>query len=847
MTSLNSACPTSSSLLGKYSIFLKAYYTTASVSPDYKWPRTPSTQYVNLAIVKKIRVNRQQANEFTLATLHGDIDQILKEKEPILFEKVLGGDSSNKVRYVLVEGAPGVGKSTFAWELCRKWDEIEALRKYSLVVIVRLRDKRVQEAKMLSDLFHHDDYDFQLAVGRKVSEDNGEGLLLIMDGADELPVSVRTDVTSIFVRLVDGTYLPKATLLVTSRPSAVSQIVGLKEPDKHIEILGFTEKQIHEYAESVFGPGTVPLYDFERYISSTPAIKGMLYIPLNTAIVVEVYQENKTKERSIPNTLTSLYTELCLLLLQRYLLSAKLVNDPSFLENELRNLPESVHKLFVQLAEIAFKGVLEKQLVFTNFPEGIKGLGFTTASAELFTGRRVTQSFLHLTIQEFLAAYFISQLSPNEQTKLFLEHSGKDHLNVVWRFYAGITGFDIIGWEVAKSSYPCNVTVEDSVLQIPEGCTRVSLIMLRCLFEARSRGCKAALTCNEVVFSTGCSESFHPFDFYALGYCIAHSNQCSWKVTIENLNLQGDLVEMFTSGILSSKEMSSFVDALSFRMTPLGVEGVSYLGRLPPHILSKIHVLSLDHCGVDASAISSLAKLILQMSKLETVSIQLFSTSVNDGEEDVVDICAILHSMTSCTNLHSLHFPQGFHWSSEGVKALGQLLTPPTSILINLKLSCTVLSRKLIPILVGILLHKSSLQKLSIYGMNLAMPRNHSKLSLLENNTNLKTLHLDNCPLGNKGANVLCEALATNTSLSHLQLSGSHRIQKSGGEAISLMLKDKNKTLEVVKLSFDKSSGNTVDSTAVNAAFPDFLDDQLPSESQGVEWKHNGTIDYYYE
>ena len=47
---------------------------------------------------------------------------------------------------------------------------------------------------------------------------------------------------------------------------------------------------------------------------------------------------------------------------------------------------------------------------------------------------------------------------------------------------------------------------------------------------------------------------------------------------------------------------------------------------------------------MDASAISSLAELILLMSKLETVSIQLFSTSENDGEEDVIDVCAILHS-----------------------------------------------------------------------------------------------------------------------------------------------------------------------------------------------------------
>ena len=64
---------------------------------------------------------------------------------------------------------------------------------------------------------------------------------------------------------------------------------------------------------------------------------------------------------------------------------------------------------------------------------------------------------------------------------------------------------------------------------------------------------------------------------------------------------------------------------------------------------------------------------------------------------------------------------------------------------------------------------------------------------------------------------------------------------------LGLLLKDKNKTLQVMKLSFDKSSGNTVDSTAVSAAFPDFLSDQFPSESQGVEWKRNGTIDYYYE
>lgn len=791
---------------------------------------------MNLAIVKKERVSRAQANEFTLATLHGDIDQIMKVKEPILFEEVLGSDCGKKVRYILVEGAPGVGKSTFAWELCKKWDAIDALKNYSLVVIIRLRDKRVQEATTLYDLFHHSDQDFQRAIEQKVRKIDGEGTLLIMDGADELPISIRTDPMSIFVQLIDGSYLPKATLLVTSRPSAVTQLVGLKEPDKHIEILGFTEKQIHEYAESVFGSGTKSLRDFERYISSTPAIKGMLYVPLNTAIVVEVYQENKTKEKPIPNTLTSLYDDLCLLLLQRYMISAKQVIDPS---SGLCNIPKSIHDLFIQLANIAFDGVLDKQLVFTSFPEGTKGLGFTTASAELFTGRRVTHSFLHLTIQEYLAAYSISQLSSNEQTKLFLEHSGKDHLDVVWRFYAGMTGFKKIGWEVAKSSYACNVTLRDSVLQISEGSTHMSLIMLRCLFEAQSKGCMRALASEEVIFSTGNSESFHPFDFFALGYCIAHSNRCSWKVVIQDLNLQGDLVEMFTSGILSNKELSSFVDTLSFKMTLLGLEGVSYLGHLPPCILDQIRVLSLDQCGVDTPTISCLAQLIPRMSKLEAISIELFDKSEKD-EKEFMDICVLLQSLASCVHLRSLQFPQGFCWSDEGVDALGKLLAPtctPTS----LNVACTLLSRKHIPLLLGIVLAESSLQSLSIYGMNLALPRNHSKLSLLETNSNLKELQLNNCPLGNKGASVLCKTLVSNTSLTHLQLSGCHKIQKKGGEELSLML-SKNKTLKLMKLSFDESLGAN-DSAAANAAFPNLIDDH----SQGIVWSRDTTVQLSYD
>ena len=128
-----------------YADYLKAYYRTAPVAPDIpeccKWPLTPSTQYINLAVVKKERVSRAVANKFTKATLHGNIDEILKVKEPIRMEDVLKPEGEAEVKRVLVEGAPGVGKSMFAWELCRRWDEIEAMRTYSVVVLLRLREK----------------------------------------------------------------------------------------------------------------------------------------------------------------------------------------------------------------------------------------------------------------------------------------------------------------------------------------------------------------------------------------------------------------------------------------------------------------------------------------------------------------------------------------------------------------------------------------------------------------------------------------------------------------------------------------------------------------------------------
>ena len=128
--------------------------------------------------------------------------------------------------------------------------------------------------------------------------------------------------------------------------------------------------------------------------------------------------------------------------------------------------------------------------------------------------------------------------------------------------------------------------------------------------------------------------------------------------------------------------------------------------------------------------------------------------------------------------------------------------------------------------------------------MKLMLPRHHKILSLLEKNSNLQALQLDNCPLGDKGASVLAEAMTNNDTLTSLQLNGSHRIFEKGGKVLSQML-NTNETLQYVKLSFDESHG-VKDFSAARAAFPDMME-SLPDDSRAVLWDRHATIKLSYD
>ena len=145
------------SALARYSGYLKAYYKALLPMPKYKWPPAPAKKSFNLQLVQQCNASQKETTDE------------LKRKQPLDLADVI--TPPEDARYILVEGDSGVGKTTLLLELCKKWDEIEAMRSYSLVLLLRMRDRQLQEARTIADLFYHHDDNLQHSVTHGLLQD----------------------------------------------------------------------------------------------------------------------------------------------------------------------------------------------------------------------------------------------------------------------------------------------------------------------------------------------------------------------------------------------------------------------------------------------------------------------------------------------------------------------------------------------------------------------------------------------------------------------------------------------------------------------------------------------------
>ena len=573
-------------------------------------------------------------------------------------------------KLILVEGAPGVGKSTFAWKLCREWSKGKILSQYKLVVLLRLRDKRVREAKTLYDLIYYDDPEEQKLIVKEIVKLKGKETLLLFEGYDELPAQMQKDEESVLLQIVSGKCLPEATVLVTSRHSASGFIVKYNEEriSQHVEILGFTKENIQTYInENV--KDSEERQGLERYLSCYPHIRTMMYIPLNSVIVVEVYHQCHDKDKPAPKTMTELYTSLVRTLLIRYL-----SDNPSYKHCtkiiEFTDLPDKIYKQLQQICKTAYRGVANGQeLIFYDLPDGFETLGLMQEVHELYLdkGDCVSYNFLHLTIQEYLAAVHLSMQPMDVQIQHFKEKKTESSFEMVLRFLSGLTKF--------------HKYLQRNLARILEPQGRWSELNFHWLFEAQNVEYISSVLKKDVFSVRDLST---PFEAYALGYCVAHSNlqwklsqftedstimemlirglqaeETQYKGTLHEVNIaiNETTQEFFTPAILIKffRRITCRITSLSFLSgvsTELVKDSTSCFEEI--EIIAKNNKIKVEHC-------KALGELIRSSTSLRHFTMDILPPDEGQSAELAVDVYSCLEPIVTAlgqnTRLESVFFP----------------------------------------------------------------------------------------------------------------------------------------------------------------------------------------------
>ena len=344
-------------------------------------------------------------------------------------------------QFIMIEGAPGIGKSVLLREIAYRWGKQQLLQTFTLLILVCLRDPIVQQATSISDLlmsFCKGDRrakEIAAACSDYLFENCGKCLLFLFDGFDEFPEHLREN--SLIGEIINRNILPLCGLVVSSRPHASVSL--RKQATIKVHILGFTKEDRSHYIEQSLKGQPQSIEKLTRYLQDHLTISSLCLVPFNIAILLFLY------EMGIPlpsNSSTIYHHFICLTICRHLAKSGRPLQNNI---KQLADLPEPYSKIVKQLSKLALQALNNNQLVFTYeeieaacpdviaTPEAINGFGLLQAVQHFgLTGETTTFNFLHLTIQEYLAAnYIITDLRPDEEFRLLLEQFWSDlHANM---------------------------------------------------------------------------------------------------------------------------------------------------------------------------------------------------------------------------------------------------------------------------------------------------------------------------------------------------------------------------------------------------------------------------------
>uniref|UniRef100_A0A1X7TIP5 NACHT domain-containing protein n=1 Tax=Amphimedon queenslandica TaxID=400682 RepID=A0A1X7TIP5_AMPQE len=189
-------------------------------------PRIGKDFFGRLALVEKQDYSTQA--ESALHMLKGQVDKTVQ---------------LNENKEIIIDGPPGIGKTTLCRKLLNMWSNGPLVhQKYDLVLYCPLRNSKIATATTLADLFVHHLNKYK-NVPQWFEERDGEGLLIIFDGWDELSEQLRQ--SSLAASIICKEKLYQCSVIVTSRSYASSSLLEIMSNlSRHVQVIGFSKEEI---------------------------------------------------------------------------------------------------------------------------------------------------------------------------------------------------------------------------------------------------------------------------------------------------------------------------------------------------------------------------------------------------------------------------------------------------------------------------------------------------------------------------------------------------------------------------------------------------------------------------
>ncbi|XP_052424274.1 NACHT, LRR and PYD domains-containing protein 3-like isoform X2 [Carassius gibelio] len=390
--------------------------------------------YSDLYVVENQTGGR--TNEHEVRQIESNHNRLTAKDTPIQCNDMFKDHMGRQNRKVLTVGIAGVGKTVSVNKFILDWAKGKENQDTVFIFPLPFRELNlIKEEYSLMGLLNT--YCFSGFKGLTSLPEDGNKVMFIFDGLDECrfplsfeegdsftDVNKKTTVSKIVTALIKRHLVPSALIWITSRPAAAS-LIPREYIDQMTEIRGFNDEQKEEYFIRNSSPEVAE--NIICHIRKFRSLYIMCHIPIFCWISLTVLQPLLVQESNdkTPTTLTGMYTNF--LLSQKQQMKIKYCKDP---KTKAEVMP--FDDIILKLGKLAFKQLQKGNLIF--YKEDLEECGLNVNEGSVYSGlctrmfqeeksmsERNVYSFIHLSIQELLAALYVFFINKNKKANPFLE------------------------------------------------------------------------------------------------------------------------------------------------------------------------------------------------------------------------------------------------------------------------------------------------------------------------------------------------------------------------------------------------------------------------------------------